>query len=105
MATPISTEDCYLSVKTFQVVDVRRRPNFDASSQMISGAAWANPEEVETWGANLDLHRPVVVYCAHGHQVSQAYAESLQKARYDACYLEGGFKAWAAERMPLMTKV
>lgn len=80
-----------------QVIDVRRKPAYDASTRMIAGAAWRNPEEIETWLFELDPSREVVVYCVHGHQVSQGCAARLEKAGFCAAYLEGGFEQWAAE--------
>jgi rhodanese-related sulfurtransferase len=87
------------------VVDVRRRPGFDASPWMISRAVWGNPENVDSWKANLDPQRPVVVYCVHGRQVSQGCAQALEQAGFSARYLEGGYEKWAAEGKPLVTKL
>ena len=80
-----------------QVIDVRRKPVFDASEHMIAGATWHNPEEIETWLFGLDPSREVVVYCMHGHQVSQGCADRLEKAGFRAAYLDGGFEHWTAE--------
>jgi hypothetical protein len=52
MAKPIFTDELTLHQDQFQVVDVRC-PVFDASPQMIPGAAWKNPEDIDSWGAQL----------------------------------------------------
>ena len=54
------------------VIDVRRDAAFDADDRMlIVGASGAIPSEVDEWRQELPPDRPVVVYCVHGHEVSQ----------------------------------
>lgn len=105
MAKPISVDELAFQQDQFQVVDVRRRPAFDASSQMIFGAAWNAPEDVDNWSASLDRALPVVVYRVHGHQVSQGCADALQKAGFDAYFLESGFEKWVGEGKPVTMKI
>src|SRR5881275_3204520 len=45
------------------LIDVRRRPTFEADEWMIAGAIRRPPETVAEWGAALPQGRPVVVYC------------------------------------------
>ncbi|MEC4723790.1 rhodanese family chromate resistance protein ChrE [Noviherbaspirillum sp. CPCC 100848] len=106
MATPINADDLLdLAKKSpVHIVDVRRKPVFDASSSVIAGAVWRNPEEVNTWQSTLDEQREVVVYCVHGHQVSQGCADALVQAGFKARYLEGGFEHWAEEGKPVEAK-
>lgn len=80
-----------------QVIDVRRLPAFDASTRMIASASWRNPEDIENWIFALASSQDVVVYCVHGHQVSQGCADRLAKAGFRAAYLAGGLEQWAAE--------
>lgn len=80
-----------------QVIDVRRQPAFDASETMITGASWRNPDQIDIWAPELDRSRTAVVYCVHGHQVSQGCAVRLEEAGFRAAYLEGGFEKWAVE--------
>jgi hypothetical protein len=42
----------------------------------------------------------VVVYCVHGHEVSQGVTSALRTAGVDAAYLEGGIAGWTEKRLP-----
>jgi hypothetical protein len=46
----------------------------------------------------------VVVYCVHGHEVSQTAAASLANAGIDAAYLAGGIARWRDEQLPTRRK-
>ena len=87
------------------VVDVRRRPAFEADEWMIAGAIRRPPDTVSEWGVALPQGRPVVVYCVHGQEVSRNTAASLRGAGVDARYLDGGITEWAEHRLPLRKKV
>jgi rhodanese-related sulfurtransferase len=89
------------------VVDVRRAQAFAEADTVIVGAVRRPPEEVESWRDRQPLTegRPIVVYCVHGHEVSQAVAASLREAGLDARYLEGGIAAWAERGLPLRNKL
>ena len=71
------------------VIDVRRNERFREASDVIHGALRRDPERVEEWARTLPASAAVVVYCVHGHEVSQGVAKSL-----GAKYLEGGIEAW-----------
>lgn len=87
-----------------QIIDVRRRAAYEAATHVISGATWASPDDVDVWKASLDKQRPTVVYCAHGHAVSQGCANTLAQAGFDVHYLEGGFEQWSTEGKPVQSK-
>ena len=72
------------------LIDVRRRPAFDDDEWMIAGAIRRPPDSVAEWGADTPKRHPVVVYCAHGQEVSRNVAASLRGIGVDARYLEGG---------------
>src|SRR3954470_20414915 len=79
------------------VVDVRRRPTFSASRELIRGALRRDSEQVAAWALRLPAASSVVVYCVHGHKVSQNAAAALASAGLDARYLEGGLEeGWKA---------
>ena len=59
------------------VIDVRRNERFREASDVIHGALRRDPERVEEWAKTLPSSAAVVVYCVHGHEVSQAVAKSL----------------------------
>jgi len=64
---------------------------------MISGALRRDPEAVAAWAAELPRAASVVVYCAHGHELSQGAARALAERGIVAQYLEGGIEeGWKA---------
>ena len=77
-----------------QIVDVRRRAAFEAGDAIIRAAIWRDPDDIEQWHATLDLGRDIIVYCVHGHEVSQTAASVLRSKGYPARYVAGGFEAW-----------
>ena len=74
------------------LIDVRRQPAFAASRDMIQGALRRDPERVSEWARSLPAAGEVIVYCVHGHQVSQNAASALREAGWAARYLEGGLE-------------
>jgi rhodanese-related sulfurtransferase len=78
------------------VLDVRRASTFQQADKLIAGAVWRDPERIDEWFEGVDPARPVVVYCVHGHQVSQACSEMLRDLGLEAAFLEGGFEAWVS---------
>jgi rhodanese-related sulfurtransferase len=83
------------------VIDVRRRPAFEAEPRLIPGAVWNDPEQVEIWAAELNRNRPVVVYCVHGHEVSNAVVDRLRELGFEAAMLTGGLEAWKVAGGPV----
>jgi rhodanese-related sulfurtransferase len=87
------------------VIDVRRGPAFLASREMLGGALRRDPERVAAWAKSLPAASSVVLYCVHGHEVSQHAAAALSRAGVRACYLEGGLEeGWKASEGPLDAK-
>jgi rhodanese-related sulfurtransferase len=73
------------------VIDVRKGPTFLGAPDLIRGALRRDPLRVADWARTLPGDAEVVVYCVHGHEVSQGAAKAL-----GARYLEGGIEAWRA---------
>lgn len=82
------------SVSPILLLDVRRKPAFEAAPDRISGSSWRDPSEVRAWSAELPQGVPIVVYCVHGHEVSQSIAMRLGELGYESLYLEGGIEGW-----------
>jgi rhodanese-related sulfurtransferase len=76
------------------LLDVRRKADYEAEPDLIPGAAWRDPEQVESWSRELPKDRPVVVYCVKGGAVSQSITATLTGKQVDARFVEGGLKAW-----------
>ncbi|HTV68604.1 MAG TPA: rhodanese-like domain-containing protein [Rhizobiaceae bacterium] len=81
------------------LVDVRKSAARLASNQTIRNALYRSHTDVIDW-----LHtvrgKSVVVFCVHGHEVSQGVCSTLISHGIDAWYLEGGFDAWAGGGQP-----
>jgi rhodanese-related sulfurtransferase len=92
MDASISAENLKQSLRSATpplVIDVRRRERFFDSPYLIKGALRRDPERVQEWKQTLPRASEVVVYCVHGHEVSQNAAKAL-----GARYLEGGIEHW-----------
>jgi len=76
------------------LLDVRRKLDHDANPEMIPGASWRNPEQVDAWSQEIPRGQQVVVYCVKGGSVSQSIAAAVFKKDIEARYIEGGLKAW-----------
>jgi rhodanese-related sulfurtransferase len=78
------------------VIDVRREPVFRNAPDRMTGALRHDPAAVAEWGPALPPAPRIVVYCVHGHEVSQNAAKALCEHGLAAQYLEGGIEAWRA---------
>lgn len=74
------------------LIDVRRPPAFRAAPDMAAGALRRDPGAVTDWAKTLPRAASVVVYCVHGHEVSQNVANALRERGISASYLEGGLE-------------
>jgi len=92
--TPAALQQALRSSQPPLVIDVRKTPAFLAATDMMRGALRRDPAAVESWRRTLPAAAQVVVYCVHGHEVSQGVAQAL-----GARYLEGGIEHWDGERM------
>ena len=86
------------------ILDVRRPEALAASMETIAGARWRNPAQVEQWSADLRRELPVVVACAHGHDIGQATALALRARGIDARYLAGGVEGWRSAGLAVQPK-
>jgi len=83
------------------VVDVRTEEDYDADRRLVPGAVRREARRVDDWGGAL-TGRSVVVVCARGEKLAQGTAALLRAAGVAAEVLEGGFAAWAGERLPVV---
>jgi len=76
------------------LLDVRRRADVEADPRRIPGAAWRDPEQIDTWVKQVPAGRRAVVYCVKGGSVSQSTADLMKKEGVEAVFLAGGLNAW-----------
>ena len=81
-----------------QVLDVRRREHRIDVEHPIPGAEWQDPELIAEWSKKLGDRSEVIVFCVHGHNVSQGARDFLRKQGLRARIVEGGIEAWQAFR-------
>jgi rhodanese-related sulfurtransferase len=86
------------------VIDVRKSETFRAAPDLIRGALRRDPLRIADWAKTLPAASKVVVYCVHGHEVSQRAASFLNSLGISASYLEGGIEAWKAQKHELAAK-
>ena len=68
---------------------------FEQEARAIAGSVWRDHMETEIWGPELArLGKPIIVYCLHGHNVSQLAVARLRSHGIDARHLEGGIDAY-----------
>ena len=80
----------------FGLLDVRRAEARAADGSDIPGGVWRDPALWLDWKNGVGNAWPVVVYCAHGHEISQGLTAALRAMGVDARQLEGGISAWKA---------
>ena len=82
------------------LIDVRKPHARTVSGLSIPGSTWLHPFDALNWSASLG-NGPIMVYCVHGHEVSQSVAGFLRDCGHDCRYLEGGFEAWREAGLPV----
>jgi len=80
-----------------RLLDVRRAQVLKDSGMQIAGAQWKNPALWLDWKDDIAHDLPVVVYCAHGHEISQGLTATLLAMGANARNLQGGFSAWLSQ--------
>jgi rhodanese-related sulfurtransferase len=86
------------------IIDVRRPQAFAAATDMIPTAVWRDLQAADAWIADLPRATENVVYCVHGHEMSQSAAARLQASGRAAVHLAGGIEGYRADGGPLIAK-
>lgn len=94
MERNIKPEDFAALAQDALVLDVRRKEVYDASNEIIAGAIWKDPAQVEQWSAEMPREQSIIVYCVHGHQISNGVLDRLHESGFaNARLIEGGIEA------------
>lgn len=83
------------------MMDVRRQQALEKSGVRIAHAEWKDPALWLDWKDAVPNDLPVVLYCAHGHEISQGLTAALSAMGLDACHVEGGMTAWQEQGLPV----
>ena len=86
----------------FELLDVRRASARASDGSDIAGGRWLDPASWLDWKNDIGSQCPVVVYCAHGHEISQGLTAALRAMGVDARHLDGGIAAWKLAGQPVM---
>jgi rhodanese-related sulfurtransferase len=86
------------------IIDVRKAEPFRKASSLVHGALRRDPTRVAEWLRSLPAASSAVVYCVHGHEVSQGVAATLRASGVHARYLAGGIEAWREAGAPMAIK-
>jgi uncharacterized protein len=83
------------------LLDVRRKADYQANPNTITGAKWRDPEKIGDWVKQLPSGKRTVVYCVKGGSVSQSVTDRLRGEKFEAVFLEGGLKNWIESGQPV----
>ncbi|OYQ39683.1 sulfurtransferase [Rhodoferax sp. TH121] len=81
------------------LLDVRRDSARLRDGTQIARSAWHNPAQWLDWKDQVPKDVPVVLYCAHGQEISQGLTTVLHVMGLNARYLDGGIAAWQAAKL------
>jgi thiosulfate sulfurtransferase len=84
----------------FELLDVRRAGVRAEHGAQIAGAHWHDPAAWLDWKDGIGTERPVVLYCAKGHEIGQGLTTALRVLGADARYLVGGMQGWLQQGRP-----
>ena len=85
----------------FELLDVRRAGVRAQQGVEIAGAQWHDPAAWLDWKDGVGRQRPVVLYCAKGHEIGQGLTTTLRVLGVDARYLDGGLQGWMDDGRPV----
>ncbi|MEO1199796.1 MAG: rhodanese-like domain-containing protein [Pseudomonadota bacterium] len=99
-ATPITTADlrklfAEIDAGEAHLVDVRKELAYRESGQTVQDARRVLPDNVAAWARSLRPDTKAIVFCVHGHEVSQTAAVTILSHGIYTRYVAGGFEAIA----------
>ncbi|MBU1404412.1 MAG: HDIG domain-containing protein [Proteobacteria bacterium] len=94
-----------LAKDAITLLDVRRKADRETAPDMIPGAVWRDPEQVQQWAGEIAKDTQTVIYCARGGSVSQSVTNTLREKGLAVAYLDGGLKAWTKHGETLNSSV
>ena len=104
MGRTITAQDLKSTIGSVMLIDVRRKADLDSDPSKLPGATWHDPEQIETWAAELPKEKEVVLYCVRGGSVSNGVLDNLRGKGISARFIEGGIVAWKEAGGEVVTK-
>ena len=102
MPRSISPLEAERSMEIATLIDVRKEPARLESGLTIPGAQRRTHDTALEWWGQF-TGKSVILFCVHGHEVSQNACETLARNGVDARYLEGGFEAWRSAGLAVVS--
>jgi thiosulfate sulfurtransferase len=99
--TPSELAQWQRNGQDFALLDVRRASVRADHAAEIAGAQWLDPAAWLDWKDSIGASKPVVLYCAKGHEIGQALTTALTVLGADARYLVGGMQGWLEDGLPV----
>ena len=93
MPDSISRSDILPDLGRITLIDVRKEAARLESGLTIPFSQRRFPSDVERWWRDF-AGQSVIVFCVHGHEVSQGVCDVLNNHGVEARFLKGGFEAW-----------
>ncbi|MEQ9643758.1 MAG: chromate resistance protein [Alphaproteobacteria bacterium] len=84
------------------LIDARRASAYAEADRILPAALWRDNGGVDAWAPPAGTE--VVVYCVHGHNVSQSTVTQLRARGVRARTLAGGIEGWIAAGGPTILK-
>ena len=94
MERSIKSQDLKSNLNSVTLIDVRLKSDLDTDASKLPGATWHDPEQIETWSAQLPQDKEVVLYCVRGGSVSNSVLDNLRGKGINARFIEGGIVGW-----------
>lgn len=82
----------------FTLLDVRKFAAVRENAVRLPLAQWLDPAQWLEWKDSLPKDRPIVLYCAHGQELSQGLCAALEAMQLDARYLVHGIAGWIEQQ-------
>lgn len=98
--TPTELAQWQAQGQPLTLLDVRRNAARQQDGSQIEAGQWHDPAKWLDWKDQIPANTPVVVYCAHGHEISRGLTTVLRVMGLNARYLDGGIAAWQAAGLP-----
>jgi len=92
--SPENLAQCLKSALRPLVIDARSDGAYSQAEGALPHAIRRDPDSAASWALELELARPIIVYCQHGQEASQGVAKVLRERGFPVRYLMGGFQAW-----------
>lgn len=86
------------------LIDVRRENVFRSSGKRIAGAVWRDHLKTAEWRTEFADGHLIVIYCSHGHNVSELAVAMLAETGTNVAMLEGGMDAYEAAGGVMITR-